>query len=339
MVELESLNKYLASITTFLSFFGTLFIIISFYVWKDIQTTSRRILLYISMADFLTSVATIIALSSSWIWGRETEAACTVQSVLGTLSVLASFFWTVSMALYLYITICWKNADLAKKLMPLFHGCGWGIPVIMVSLACALKKLGDNGDKVTSGWCWIKDSLNWKDQVLWMLLAGKLWEIIAYFVIAVLYALIKRSMKKEICQRSTLLTKSTAAKAQTLERKLICIPLIFVMLRIWGTIRFFLLIAHGPNYEHNHSHDWLLILQGIGDNAPGFANFLLFCLFTEKCFGNCRSRIQYCPICFLKKSHGPSSSNVFSDTQHQPLLHSDSELICSSPKPEKYLSI
>ena len=198
MVEYKSINNYLASITTFLSFFGTLFIIISFYVWKDIQITSRRILLYISMADFLTSVATIIALSSSWTLGYETGLACKVQSVLGTFSVLASFFWTVFMALYLYITICWKNADLAKKLLPLFHGCGWGIPVTLVSLAYVLGKLGNDGDRVTSGWCWINVSLNWKDQVLWMLLAGKLWEIIAYFVIAVLYALIKRSMKKEV---------------------------------------------------------------------------------------------------------------------------------------------
>lgn len=198
MIEYELINEYLASITTFLSFFGTLFIIISFCIWKDIQTTSRRILLYISVADFLTSVATIIALSSSWIRGHESKLACNVQSVLGTFSVLASFFWTVFMALYLYITVCRKNADLAKRLMPLFHGCGWGIPVTMVSLARALRKLGNDGDRVTSGWCWINESLNWKDEVLWMLLAGKLWEIIAYFAIAVLYALIKRSMKKEV---------------------------------------------------------------------------------------------------------------------------------------------
>ena len=99
------------------------------------------------------------------------------------------------------------------------------------------------------------------------------------------------------------------------------------------------LVIQNPNSSSKLTKDIVDIycaLQGIGDNAPGFANFLLFCLFTEKCFGNCRSRIQYCPICFLKKSHGPSSSN---DTQHQPLIHSDSELICSSPKPEKYLSI
>jgi len=41
--------------------------------------------------------------------------------------------------------------------------------------------------------------------VLWMLLAGKLWEVIAYVVIAVLYALLKRNMKKEVnCTRSCL---------------------------------------------------------------------------------------------------------------------------------------
>ena len=195
------LNGYLASITTILSFFGTLAIIISFFAWKDIRTASRRILVYISAADFLTSVATITAMASFWIKGKETKDVCSVQSILGTFSVLSSFFWTVFMALYLYIAICRKNVFLAKRLLLPFHVCGWGIPAVIVCGAFFGKKLGNNDNKVTSGWCWINEDLNWPDQVLWMLLAGKLWEIMAYFTIIVLYALVKRSMKKEVINK------------------------------------------------------------------------------------------------------------------------------------------
>ena len=102
------------------------------------------------------------------------------------------------MALYLYITVCKKKSRLAERLMSLFHLCGWGIPIVIVSIAVSTKKLGNNGDKVTSGWCWVNNELHWKDQVLWMLLAGKLWEIMAYFVIAVLYTLLKKNMTKEV---------------------------------------------------------------------------------------------------------------------------------------------
>lgn len=191
-------NEILTTITSVLSLFGTVFIVISFFIWNDIRTTSRRILVYISIADFFTCVATIAAATNFWLSGSENPRVCLVQSVIGTLSVLCSFFWTVSMAVYLYITVCMKNLRLAERLMYVFHVCSWGIPLLIVSLAALLKKLGDNGNKVSAGWCWVSINLNWSDQVLWMLLAGKLWEIIAYVVIAVLYALLKRNMKKEV---------------------------------------------------------------------------------------------------------------------------------------------
>ena len=60
-------------------------------------------------------------------------------------------------------------------------------------------------------------------------------------------------------QRAGLLTCNDVMQAQKVERKLICIPLIFVFLRMWGTIRFFLLVAKGPKYKS--TSDLLLILQ------------------------------------------------------------------------------
>lgn len=205
MADRNVANEILTTITSVLSLFGTFFIIISFFMWKDIRTTSRRILVYISVADFFTSVATIAAATNFWLSGSENPQVCLVQSVIGTLSVLCSFFWTVSMAVYLYICVCMKKSRLAERLLYAFHVCSWGIPVLIVTLAASLNKLGDNGNKVSAGWCWVDINLNWSDQVLWMLLAGKLWEVIAYVVIAVLYALLKRNMKKEVnCTRSCL---------------------------------------------------------------------------------------------------------------------------------------
>lgn len=191
-------NEILATITTVLSLFGTLFIIVSFFLWKDIRTTSRRILVYISIADFLTCVATIAAITNFWLSGTENKEVCFVQSIIGTFSVLCSFFWTVSMALYLYISVCWKNSRLAERLLYLFHVFGWGIPAIIATIAASTHKLGDNGNKVSAGWCWINIKLNWHEQIEWMLLAGKLWEIMAFCAIVVLYALVKRNMKKEV---------------------------------------------------------------------------------------------------------------------------------------------
>ena len=193
MAATDSVNTGLTTFTAVLSLFGTLFIVVSFFVWKDIQSFSRRILVFISIADFFTAIANILGL-----WSHN-EQVCLVQSTIGTLSVLSSFFWTVFMAVFLYVAVCKKmTLRKASNLMYLFHLLGWGIPIIIVAVGASTGKFGNNGDMVSSGWCWVNINMSWKDQVLWMVLAGKGWEIAAYFTIAFLYFLIKRHMKREV---------------------------------------------------------------------------------------------------------------------------------------------
>lgn len=200
--RVKIVNEYLTTITSILSFFGTLFIIVSYFLWKDIRSKSRRILVYISIADFCTAVATVAATASFWLTGSETKQVCFIQSIIGTLSVLCSFFWTAFMAVYLYLNVCKKTSRLANRLLYFFHMCGWGVPVVIVSIGASTNKLGNNGDQVTSGWCWVNKNLPWNEQVLWMFLAGKLWEIMACLVIVLLYGLLKRSMTKKVSYNS-----------------------------------------------------------------------------------------------------------------------------------------
>ena len=74
----------------------------------------------------------------------------------------------------------------------------------------------------------------------------------------------------QLHKRDGLLTQSTVVQAQKTERKLMCVPLIFVFLRIWGTIRFLLLVAKGLDYN---SDGWLLILQVSYDYNFMVSNF------------------------------------------------------------------
>lgn len=339
--RVKIVNEYLTTITSILSFFGTLFIIVSYFVWKDIRSKSRRILVYISIADFCTAVATVAATASFWLTGSETKQVCFIQSIIGTLSVLCSFFWTAFMAVYLYLNVCKKTSRLANRLLYFFHMCGWGVPVVIVSIGASTNKLGNNGDQVTSGWCWVNKNLPWNEQVLWMFLAGKLWEIMACLVIVLLYGLLKRSMTKKLTKKDGLFTRSTKEQAQKAERKLICVPLIFVILRSWGTIRFLLLIAKGPDYK-SQVDDGLLVLQGIGDNAPGFANFLLFCFFTDKFLGRFHWWLRSCCAkCFAKSTHRCSSLTIYCEdpSPKEPLIGQQRETGNGTPVVYNYASI
>ena len=102
------------------------------------------------------------------------------------------------MAVYLYISMTRKLPRVAERLMVVFHLLGWGVPAIIVSIAVATSKLGNNHDVVSSGWCWVDTTMDWDQQLLWMLLAGKGWEMAAYVIITVLYVLVKRNIQKEV---------------------------------------------------------------------------------------------------------------------------------------------
>jgi G protein-coupled receptor 157 len=201
-LEVNTPNIILSTIAAALSLFGTAFIVITFFIWKEIQSTSRRILVYISIADFFVAVGGIVGVLFS-----KYKIVCLVQSIAGTFSVLCSFFWTVFLAVYLFVGCTRKNILMAERLMCLFHIIGWGVPFTIVCIAATTSKLGDNGDVVSSGWCWVSATLSWDEQVEWMLIAGKFWEVTAFIIITILYICIRRGMRKVVSRKKLFTTQ------------------------------------------------------------------------------------------------------------------------------------
>ena len=72
----------------------------------------------------------------------------------------------------------------------------WGVPLAITVAAVALKKIGYYASDVSVGWCWI--NLEAEDRVLWMLLTGKLWELLAYVTLPVLYLLIRKYIRRAV---------------------------------------------------------------------------------------------------------------------------------------------
>lgn len=72
----------------------------------------------------------------------------------------------------------------------------WGVPLAITVAAVSLQKIGYDASEVSVGWCWI--SIEEDDHVMWMLLTGKIWELLAYVILPVLYILIKRHIHKAV---------------------------------------------------------------------------------------------------------------------------------------------
>lgn len=151
---------------------------------------------------------------------------------------------------------------------------------ITVAAVC-LKKIGYDASDVSVGWCWI--NLEAEDRVLWMLLTGKLWEMLAYILLPLLYLLVRKHINRAhqalseyrpIWEGRQLQRGSPTSMA---DKKLILIPFIFICLRVWSTVRFVLTLCGSPAVQA----PVLVVLHGIGNTFQGGANCIMFVLCTR----------------------------------------------------------
>ena len=171
---------------------------------------------------------------------------CVVQSFLNTYSSIASFLWTVAVAVYLYLTLVRRNVIIANGAVIYMHIVCWSCPALAASLAAGMGQLGYD-TTLTPGWCWLRSSAG----LGWVLFAGKGWELSAYIITPVLYFLIKRAISRDTkdLEENTLLVTAKARKAGVeADRKLAFVPLVFLLLRIWGTVRSVLYLT-GQEYD------------------------------------------------------------------------------------------
>ena len=192
----------LTIISTSLSICGCLLIFTAHVFWKDIRSTSRKILLFITIADLLTAVGYLSFRENSW------KHSCKFQSFVTTTSSMISFFWTSCMALYLYAVSIKANNELGKRIIFVFHCISWPVPLLISLVALLADKLGQACNYTgTADWCWIEEDCVSSNEtrttsqhyqtVAWMLLTGKLWEIISYIVIIFVYARIFMYVRKQ----------------------------------------------------------------------------------------------------------------------------------------------
>lgn len=287
---------YLTGVTSVLSMVGCVCLVATFAAFRELHTTGRLLLVCLSAADFLTALGNLVGI----VWyvrkdGMEASAAravCQFHASLTIFSSIGSFFWSTCVGIHLYVCICLRNAKMADRIFwPFFVVC-WTPAAVIAIVSWSLDVLGHDPAVKGPSWCWIKPNVEVVSTLFWQYVTGKCWEMTCYLVTAVTYALIKRRLihKKKVGRVKTegaandvrgAKRPNTSLIAET-NRKLVFVPLIFVALRIWGTIRF-LIGAHSPNADGvKFALAFIVPLQGVGDSAQGFANFLLFLLLYEE---------------------------------------------------------
>ncbi|KAF6108961.1 G protein-coupled receptor 157 [Phyllostomus discolor] len=275
--ELVPSERAVVLLSCVLSALGSGLLVATHALWPDLRSRARRLLLFLSLADLLSAVSYFYGVLQDFS-GPSWD--CVLQGALSTFANTSSFFWTVAIALYLYLSIVRATRGHGGLLLWAFHVVSWGVPLTITVAAVILKKIGYDASDVSVGWCWI--DLEAEDRVLWMLLTGKLWEMLAYVTLPVLYLLIRKHINRAheaLSEYRPILSEAHRLQhhSSMADKKLVLIPVIFICLRVWSTVRFVLTLCGSPAVQT----PVLVVLHGIGNTFQGGANCIMFVLCTR----------------------------------------------------------
>ena len=148
------MNTVILTIVSVLSILGASIIMVTFFIFKDIRTPARHIIVCIAVSDFISSLSNCVGLYRN---GNKDHKLCRIQSFIGSSFIMSSFLWTMFLAVYLYIVIVYEKRDLGRRIIfPWCHIVSWFVPLTINIVAVAVEVLGNSQNLVTGGWCWIE---------------------------------------------------------------------------------------------------------------------------------------------------------------------------------------
>lgn len=121
--ELVPSERALVLLSCVLSALGSSLLVATHALWPDLRSRARRLLLFLSLADLLSA--------ASYFYGVLQDFSgpswdCVLQGALSTFANTSSFFWTVAIALYLYLSIVRAlRGPRAGHLLWAFHIVRW----------------------------------------------------------------------------------------------------------------------------------------------------------------------------------------------------------------------
>lgn len=121
--ELVPSERAVVLLSCALSALGSGLLVATHALWPDLRSRARRLLLFLSLADLLSA--------ASYFYGvlQDFEGPswdCVLQGALSTFANTSSFFWTVAIALYLYLSIVRTSRGPGDgRLLWAFHVVRW----------------------------------------------------------------------------------------------------------------------------------------------------------------------------------------------------------------------
>jgi len=241
---------------------GSLFILLTWFLFKELRFLGRKLIVFISLCDLVASATFIF---STVRGGASTHptTACVVQGYLLEFFALASFLWTACFAYHLYQLICRESED-PGKYTRYYHLVSWGVPALFDAYLLVRQLLGYSGmGDAERPWCWVADDI--QPGHVWS--AGTVQQFLLFYIPALAIFVWNLSIYVVLARRV-----SGSDLGSTIQTRLSMYLLVFLLCVVWG-------LAHRVYQVINPSHKPSIVLsylEATVGTLQGFLNALVY---------------------------------------------------------------
>ena len=146
-----SLIKAVIFSSATLSFFGSIFIIFSYYYFIPLRTFPIKMIVMLSFSDLFSSLAYFVGFANHSSTCFKKELSCSLSSVMTQFFDVASFCWMTVIAFNIHQIITKSRGASVESNEKYYHAFSWGVSSLLLTVAVATGSMGDAGN-----WCWIK---------------------------------------------------------------------------------------------------------------------------------------------------------------------------------------
>ena len=163
----------MTSIICFLSILGSLAIILTFVLVKDIRSKARELLVHISLMDIMYSTANLVGLALPYRNHLGLHSArnatsdhiyyqlCRAQASFAVYGTIGSVLWTLGLAVYLYHRVVSRDANVAKRVVRALYAVCYILPLYPTLWLLCTDQLGYSNSPLSGGgWCFVVEHVD-----------------------------------------------------------------------------------------------------------------------------------------------------------------------------------
>ena len=127
--------QVVVSTTCVLSAVGATLIVLTYLGFRELRTTARLFLANLSIADVVIATSHFVGLFANYerflcSYGSKSDWLCTTQAAALMFSTLATFAWTLAIAVYFLSIVVFKTKTSMRSVV-VSHLLCWGVPAAL----------------------------------------------------------------------------------------------------------------------------------------------------------------------------------------------------------------